>query len=308
MSGETLSKKYTTHRFKVGSFHCVAIDDGGLVYGPPLFPEPATCLFTDAPEEEIAAALAQHGLNRETWKEQKLPYTCVLISTGSHRVLVDTGAGSFTPETGQLMGALDSLGVSPKDIDAVCITHGHCDHINGCKNEDGTPAFPNAQYVMTAKEHAFWTGPDTKEMLGEEMANLLVPIARAQLEAIDGKLKLISEPTEAVPGVTAHPAYGHTPGHLVVEVKAGEGKNESMYVLGDSIIHPIHCQCPQFSSIFDVIREDGVQTRRGLLKKLSEEGCLVQLYHFPFPGIGRIEDKGNGSYKYRAVDDLPDPQ
>jgi glyoxylase-like metal-dependent hydrolase (beta-lactamase superfamily II) len=50
---------------------------------------------------------------------------------GQHRILVDTGANSLTPNTGKLLPNLKAEGIVPEDIDTVILTHGHPDHIGG---------------------------------------------------------------------------------------------------------------------------------------------------------------------------------
>jgi phosphoribosyl 1,2-cyclic phosphodiesterase len=51
---------------------------------------------------------------------------CVFIQTGDAKILVDIGIACRRVEDG-----LDSIGVSPHDIDAVFVTHEHTDHISG---------------------------------------------------------------------------------------------------------------------------------------------------------------------------------
>ena len=57
------------YHFKVGAFECMAISDGTHTYKPPVFPPPATFLFTNAPKERLEQKLREHNLQPEQWVE-----------------------------------------------------------------------------------------------------------------------------------------------------------------------------------------------------------------------------------------------
>ena len=50
------------------------------------------------------------------------------VETNNHKILIDIGTSSLYIEK-----SLKSIGVEPKDIDMIFITHAHIDHINGLK-------------------------------------------------------------------------------------------------------------------------------------------------------------------------------
>jgi glyoxylase-like metal-dependent hydrolase (beta-lactamase superfamily II) len=148
--------------FKIGDFECIAISDGTFTYAPPIFPPPATFLFTNAPKELCKQVLCEHNLKPGRWKEWKSPYICMIVNTGKHRVLVDTGADGLDSNTGKLLQNLQTQGIKPEDIDTVILTHGHPDHIGGITNGEGKLVFPKASYVMWKDEWDFWTSPQAE--------------------------------------------------------------------------------------------------------------------------------------------------
>ena len=87
------------YHFKVGAFECMAVSDGTLTYTPPTFPPPATLLFSNAPRGDLEHTLRQHNIQPEHWAEWISQYICLLVNTGEHRVLVDTGADGLDPNT-----------------------------------------------------------------------------------------------------------------------------------------------------------------------------------------------------------------
>jgi len=133
------------YRFQVGDFQCVAVSDGTHTYAPPTFPPPAIFLFTNAPREHLEKTLGEHNLNLEQWTEWVSPYICLVVNTGEHQVLVDTGAGGLAPTTGKLVQNLKAVGIAPEDIDTIIITHGHPDHIGGITDTEDMPPFLNAR-------------------------------------------------------------------------------------------------------------------------------------------------------------------
>jgi glyoxylase-like metal-dependent hydrolase (beta-lactamase superfamily II) len=44
-----------------------------------------------------------------------------------------------------------------------------------------------------------------------------------------------------------------------------------------------------------------VATRRRLFDRAADDGALVLCYHFPFPGLGRVERAGDG-WRWESVD------
>ena len=112
-----------TFRFETGKLECVVVSDGTLTYAPPTFPPPAILLFANAPRERLDHVLLEHNLQPEQWVEWTSPYICLVVNTGDHLVLVDTGAGSLAPTTGRLLQNLKAEGIAPEDIETVILTH-----------------------------------------------------------------------------------------------------------------------------------------------------------------------------------------
>jgi glyoxylase-like metal-dependent hydrolase (beta-lactamase superfamily II) len=285
------------YRFKLGTFECTAVSDGTFTYKPPTFPYPAPFLFANAPRERLEHVLREHNLQPEQWTEWISPYICAVINTGEHMVLVDTGAGGLGQNTGRLLQNLHVEGIASRDIDTVILTHGYPDHIGGNALSEGKPTFPNARFVMWKEEWDFWTA-ELAKMDVDEHLKILRTLALNNLLPIQGQLDLVDRETEIVPGIRAVAAPGHTPGHMALAISSG---GEQLLVIADAVLHPIHLEQPEWYAVVDFIPEQAVATRRRLLNRAAAEKALVLAFHFPFPGLGHVVQKGEG-WQWRPIE------
>ena len=270
------------YRFKVGTFECMAVSDGTFDY-------PDHSFFVNAPKERLEQVLLEHNIQPGVITA---PWTCLLINTGQQRVLVDTGGGAgLVPSVGKLLPNLEAEGIKPVDIDTVILTHGHPDHIGGNTDAEGKSAFSNARYVMWKDEWEFWRSePDLAQLeVAEELKQLMLMLARKNLPPIQGQVDLIDREREILPGIQTIAAPGHTPGQMALAISSGR---EQLLYISDAVLYPIHLQQPDWYPAFDLAREQAMATKRQLMDRAAAEKVLVIACHFPFPGIGRVIQKG----------------
>jgi glyoxylase-like metal-dependent hydrolase (beta-lactamase superfamily II) len=291
--GETMAS--TRVQFSVGDFQCIAIKDG-------TFPYTTNSFFANVPKEQ----LEDHHLPLD---HLVCPYNCLVVKTGKHTLLIDTGAGiavnkylekdGLAPTSGDLLKHLSAEGIAREEITTVVLTHAHPDHIGGVLDASGKPAFPNAQYVMSKTEWDFWTSdPDLHNLeLADGIKELLVITAQKNLLPLKGRIELLDGEKEVVPGVHVIPAPGHTPGHIALAISSSKAQ---LLHVADSVLHPMHLENPAWRNAFDLNQDDAATTRQRLLDRAVADNANVLAYHFPFPGIGRVIKSGN-AWKWEAL-------
>jgi glyoxylase-like metal-dependent hydrolase (beta-lactamase superfamily II) len=281
----------TSYHFKVGTFNCIMINDGTLAYS-----KPAQTHFANAPSDLLAQALLEYNIQLELWEEWISPLPCLVIQTGKHQVLVDTGLGKvdFGPNAGKLLQHLQAEGIQPSDIDVVILTHAHGDHIGGNTDPDGNAAFTHAQYVMRKEEWDFWTSETT---LAQPEHEWMTPFVHRQLLPLYKSFKLLEQDTEIVPGVQTLFALGHTPGHMALTISS---RGDKLLCFGDVITHPIHLEQPDWYIEPDCQPDQAVRTRRRLLEHAAVEQARVFAFHFDFPSLGYVHTQ-QGAWRWKPV-------
>jgi glyoxylase-like metal-dependent hydrolase (beta-lactamase superfamily II) len=285
-----------SYRFKIGAFECILVQDGTYTYE-----QPAHVFFSNVPQERLARVLHEHDIDLAQWTEYATPYPSLLIDTGEHKVLVDTGAGGALPGTGELISNLRAEGITPEDIDTVIVTHGHADHLGGNITREGEPAYPNARYVMWADEWEFWTAdePDLSSLpFPEPLIQLLITVAHNNLLPLENRIDLLRLEGEIVPGIQAMAAPGHTPGHMCLVISSG---GEELMYTSDVALHPVHMEQIEWYSAVDLVPERALASRRRFLERAAAESALVHGYHFPWPGLGHVCRVGD-AFQWRPLE------
>lgn len=283
-----------SHQFTLGDFTCRVIVDGALPY-----PHPAQTLFPQRSPAELACALRPYQIAPQRWNEQVLPNLCLLVDTGQQRVLIDTGSGPVSPKVGQVLPHLQAFGLTPADIDVVVLSHAHADHSGGAVDRQGAPAFPQARYYLTADEWHFWIDkPDLSPLpLPEPVKQKISALARKNLLPLRRQVTLVADGDEVVPGIRVQLAPGHTPGHMALVIRS---QGQEMLYLGDLVLHPLHVAQPTWVPTVDLLPAISIQSRQRLLAQAATHKTLVQLYHFPFPGLGYIAQTTTG-WQWQAL-------
>jgi glyoxylase-like metal-dependent hydrolase (beta-lactamase superfamily II) len=279
--------KTDSFHFKVGKFECIVINDGSVTGS-----DAAQVLFKNAPKDLLAQILVSHNIQLDTWTEL---FNCLVIQTGEHCVLVDTGLGILdgSPNSGKLISNLHAEGIQPDDVDTIIISHAHGDHIGGNTDSEGHLAFPQAKFYMRKEEWDFWT---SQTALAKPEHEWMIEFVNKSLLPIKDRFLFIERDIEIVPGIKTLFAPGHTPGNMALVI---ESNGEQFHYLGDVILHPIHLEHPEWYSDPDCQPEQAVRTRRLLLERAVADRALIFATHFDFPGLGYAHPH-QGNWKWQA--------
>ncbi len=273
---------------KLGNFEITVLSDGtfGLDGGQ---------MFGVVPK-----ALWQKRLPADERNRVRLGLTSLLVRTGKHNVLVETGIGEkfdakhidiySIRHSSRLPDELASHGLGVSDIDIVINTHLHFDHCGWNTRREGrqtTPTFPQARYFIQRAEweHAFHPTERDRASYVEEW---FAP-AESQTEFVDGAC-------EIVPGVRVELAPGHVRDLQCVWI---ESEGERAFFISDLVPTHVHLPFPWIMA-FDLYPMDTLASKKRLLPRLAKDRALVVFPHDAETPWGYLND-GEGKMAFNPV-------
>lgn len=266
--------------FAIGDFSAIALRDGTLT-----FANDGKTLGVGHSPEEVAALLSGAGLPTDRLDLSIQP---LLVKTAGKVLLFDTGAGAnMGSQGGRLPASFADAGVDPASVTDVFVSHAHGDHVGGLVDAAGKLAFPNAAIHLSAPEWAFLKGLNAETAAGVAIAHYDRFVA-----AIAPKVVEFAPGADIVPGIVkAVEIKGHTPGHSGYLITSGQ---DSLLYIGDAMHHfVVSVQKPDWTIDFDADAPTAQASRKALLASSADSGQRIYAVHFPFPGVGGIERKGD---------------
>jgi glyoxylase-like metal-dependent hydrolase (beta-lactamase superfamily II) len=211
-----------------------------------------------------------------------LALNCLLVRGEGRVILVDCGMGGFWTAreiemyglqrpAGDIVAALERVGVSPSEVTDLVLTHLHFDHAGGLvSGPDGTLVFPQAAHWIQ-DQHLRWAHDPTDRDRRSFRAEIL--------EAVDSDvcdLRVVDGAQEILPGVEVLPVHGHTPGQQLVLIGAAEGQR--LLYAGDLVPYASQVHLPWIMA-FDLNPLLTLQEKREVLSRAVFEEWVLLFEH-----------------------------
>jgi glyoxylase-like metal-dependent hydrolase (beta-lactamase superfamily II) len=235
----------------------------------------------------------------------------VIVRTGKHTVLIETGIGNKQPPKMQqihqnqalLPASLAAAGIRPEEIDIVINTHLHFDHCgwNTTLHPDSsiTPTYPNARYFAHAGEVAHGHLQLDRDRVSYLSPNYDPLVQSGQMTLLDDDAILADGAicpgisVELFPGHTAHMMAVHIePGALVESRPSGAQAQHACYI-GDLIPTARHLD-PTWVMGYDLDPLRCIEERKRFYSRAIPEHWLVLFTHdhqVPMAHVA-LNDKG----------------
>lgn len=285
------------YRHQLGQFEITALFDGAI--------ELDTQLLKNASAADLQRLLSRMFVGNPKMQTAVNAY---LVNTGSHLVLVDTGAAKlFGPSLGYVLQNMKAAGYEPAQVDTVVITHLHGDHMGGLNDAAGQPLFTKARILVAQADSDFWLSQKVAARAPDKVQPFF-KMARdgAAPYLASGQWQTFTDGSELVPGIRAVRANGHTPGHTAYAI---ESEGQKLLIWGDLVhAHAVQFAKPGVSIEFDIDQKQAIATRRSIMKAMAASKSLVAGMHLPFPGIGHVREDGKGRYSWVPIEFGPLPK
>jgi len=222
--------------------------------------------------------------------EYEFAYTCCYLKYRDKHILIDAG---FDPDT--TPGALESIDVSPEDIEFVLLTHADRDHVAGLLMPDGSLTYPNAQHVIGKELWDNLSDPATLAALDDERSAFYRKLVRV----FEDHIQLCDGESDVVDGIRCIPSPGHRIGHAVYQFAS---KEAPLIHTGDAFFHPVFAEHPDWINVTDSIPNQAVESRKLLVARANESGATILSTHIPFPGIGKLKKTDELVYQWMPAE------
>ena len=230
----------------------------------------------------------------------------VVVRTGRHTVVIETGIGNKLPEKARaifdaqqlLMQSFASAGIAPESVDVVINSHLHFDHCgwNRTRTADGrvVPTFPNARYFVHKDEVAHGHLQLERDAVSYHSDNYDPLIANGQMTLLDLKA---GETAGIVPGVSVEVFPGHTAQMMAVMLDSG-GKR-ACYI-SDLVPTSAHLDVTWVMG-YDLDPITCIAERKRFLSRAIPEQWLVLFTHDHHQPMGYVEWGERGKPVFRPV-------
>jgi glyoxylase-like metal-dependent hydrolase (beta-lactamase superfamily II) len=227
----------------------------------------------------------------------------VVVKTGNHTVVIETGIGNKLPE--KLRGIFDArqlllqsfaaAQIKPEQVDIVINTHLHFDHCgwNTTRREDGSiaPTFPNARYFAHhgEVEHGhLQLERDAVSYISENYDPLIASGQMTLLDVPDGGNM------EIVPGVSVEVFPGHTAQMMAVMLDSGGSR--ACYI-SDLMPTSAHLDVTWVMG-YDLYPLTCIEQRKCFLSRAIPERWLVLFTHDHHHPMGYVEWGAKGKPEF----------
>ena len=275
------------HCLNLGDFELTAVSDG-------IYPLDGGAFFGVVPK-----VLWQKKVQVDEKNLVPAGLNSVVVRTGKHTVLIETGIGNKLPEKmariyGQPAHLLENLaaaGVAPEDIDVVINTHLHFDHSGWNTVRQGervVATFPNAKYFVQEGEwkHAHENQRDSVSYLTDNCDPLVE----------SGQMKLLHGDHEIVPGISVKVFPGHTRDMQAVILKSG---GQTACYISDLIPTSAHIEL-NWVMAFDLYPLQTVESRKRYYAEAIPEKWLTMFTHDPNTPWAYVEKDEKGKLVARG--------
>ncbi|MBV8473020.1 MAG: MBL fold metallo-hydrolase [Hyphomicrobiales bacterium] len=271
--------------FNGGPGEAIVVSDGELECGS------VASEFPSIPKIEVNELLGPLAIARGP---HFLDENCLVLRLGGRTILFDAGMGAsplLGQRAGRLLDSLAAAGVSAAAVDAIVLTHLHCDHAWGLINARGAPNFPNAQVFLSKVEFDAWMVEARPS--GASAGSLEdVQAMRDCLAPYRDRLSFVADGEAFLDGVIPVATPGHTSGHMSYRIETAGFR---LFNIGDVChLHAIQFARPRWPFRWDGDPDAAVHSRLAAFGMAADEDLQVIGFHLPFPGVGRIERQGDG--------------